>query len=318
MNRTKEAVNTTALYFSERLLGALAVLLKTPLIIVEAPVGYGKTTAVREFLDKNNTRRLWVPVLGSLSGVSEDAFWRTFCRELGRGLPESSDVAASLERLGYPRDSTRFEAARELLHQLEFAVPTVLVIDDFHLLPSPAFGVLCEVLAKEALAGTGIANLHIALVSRHVYPGEKELLRLKGALAVIGQEIFAFILEDIQNYYALHKLDITPEQARALHAATGGWISGLYIHLLRHRKQRAFSLPVPGGVVSSEDKLPPEQAALLEKEIYAPLPSEIRNLLFALCPLERFTTLQADFLFGSDTRALLAELTRQNSFVALD
>ncbi|MDR2800744.1 MAG: AAA family ATPase, partial [Desulfovibrio sp.] len=316
MNRIRETA--TALYFSERLLDGLAVLLETPLTIVEAPVGYGKTTAVREFLNKKNVRRLWVPVLGSLSGVSEDTFWRTFCRELGRGLPEASDVAASLERLGYPRDSARFEAARELLHQLNPAAPAVLVIDDFHLLPSPAFGVLCEVLARETLAGTGILNLHIALVSRHVYPGEKELLRLKGALGVVGQETFAFSAEDIQSYYALHRLNITPEQARALHAATGGWISGLYIHLLRHRKQGAFSLPVTGGAVPSEDKLPPEQAALLEKEIYAPLPAEIQNLLFALCPLERFTSLQADFLFGSDTRALLAELTRQNSFVALD
>jgi LuxR family maltose regulon positive regulatory protein len=318
MNRISDAADTSALYFSERLLGGLAVLLKAPLTIVEAPVGYGKTTAVREFLNKSGARRLWVPVLGSLSGVSEDAFWRTFCRELGRVLPEASDVAASLERLGYPGDSTRFEAARELLHQLKLAVPTVLVVDDFHLLPSPAFGVLCEILAREASAGTGIAGLHIALVSRHVYPGEKELLRLKGALAVLGPELFAFSAEDIQGYYALHKLDITPERARALHAATGGWISGLYIHLLRRRKRGFFSLPAPGGVVTSEEHLPPEQAALLEEEIYAPLPPEIKDLLFALCPLERFTAPQADFLFGGDTRALLAELTRQNSFVALD
>jgi LuxR family maltose regulon positive regulatory protein len=300
------------------LLDGLAVILETPLTIVEAPVGYGKTTAVREFLNKNDTRRLWVPVLGSLFGVSEDVFWRTFCRELGQALPKSADVAASLERLGYPRDSTRFEAARELLHQLSVTVPTVLVIDDFHLLPSPAFGALCEVLAKEALAGIGIANLHITLISRHVYPGEKELLRLKGALAVVDQEIFSFSAKDIQAYYALHKLDITPEQARALHAATGGWISGLYIHLLRHRKQGVFPLPVPGRVTGSGDNLPPEQAALLEKEIYAPLSPEIKDLLFVLCPLERFTVLQADFLSGGDTRALLSELTRQNSFVALD
>ncbi|MDR2800452.1 MAG: LuxR C-terminal-related transcriptional regulator [Desulfovibrio sp.] len=327
MNRAREAANATSLYFSERLLNALAVLLETPLTIVEAPVGYGKTTAVREFLNKNKVQRLWVPVLGSLSGVSEDAFWRVFCREIGRSLPEASDVAASLERLGYPSDSTRFETARELLHQLNLSVPTVLVIDDFHLLPSPAFGMLCEVLSKEALAGTGIVNLHIALVSRYVYPGEKELLRLKGALAVVGQETFAFSVKDIQSYYALHKLDITPEQARALHTATAGWISGLYIQLLLHRKRGVFSLPVSGmlassgnngGAVSSEDRLPPEQAALLEKEIYAPLPPEIKNLLFALCPLERFTAPQADFLFGGDTRALLAELTRQNSFVAFD
>ena len=165
-----EDANTSALYFSKRLLDGLAVILERPLTIVEAPVGYGKTTAVREFLNKRDIRRLWVPVPGHLnfatfggtfdgtfglngesaswSGVSEDAFWRTFCRELGRGLPEASEIAASLERLGYPRDPALFETARELLRQLRLAAPTVLVIDDFHLLPSPAFGLLCEVLAK--------------------------------------------------------------------------------------------------------------------------------------------------------------------------
>ena len=38
-------------------------------------------------------------------------------------------------------------------------------------------------------------------------------------------------------------------------------------------------------------------------------------MLFALCPLEQFTLPQADFCCGTDTRAALEALVRQNSFV---
>ncbi|MDR1685561.1 MAG: LuxR C-terminal-related transcriptional regulator [Desulfovibrio sp.] len=309
-----------ALYFSERLFNDLAVITQTPLTLVEAPVGYGKSTAVREFLNRREVRRVWVPVLASLFGVSEDAFWRSFCREFGRIVPEAADVAASLERLGYPRDPVLFDAALELLHQLRLSEPTVLIADDVHLLPSPVFAALCEAAAGESPAGAGIPGLHTVLVGRHACSGEKQLLRLKGILAVVGRETLAFSEDDIRGYYALHNLEITREQARALHAATGGWISGLYIHLRRYAEQGFVSLPSsPGGAaVSSEENLPPEQAALLEKEIYTPLSPEIKNLLFALCPLQRFTALQADFLHGGDSGALLAELTRQNSFVTVD
>ncbi|MDR1243457.1 MAG: hypothetical protein LBM00_11875, partial [Deltaproteobacteria bacterium] len=329
MNQRGEVLNAGPFYFSERLAANLAVLMKTPLTIVEAPVGYGKTTAVREFLDGNGIRRLWVPVLASPFGVSENAFWRDFCRALA-ACPEAADIASSLARLGFPDDSARFETARELLHQLSFTVPTVLVVDDFHLLPSSDFGALCEVQAREAQAGKSIPNFHIALVTRHAYAGKIERLRLSGACGVVGQESFLFTVEDIQGYCALRGLNISREHLLALHTATGGWISGLNIHLLHYREHGSLMLPAPGKgemAVSSEADLPPESALILQEEIYDPLSPESKDLLFALCPLERFTALQADFLYGKDavprcdsktTRELLAELVRQNSFILFD
>jgi LuxR family maltose regulon positive regulatory protein len=317
-------LNTKSFYFSERLKAELAVLLKTPLTIVEAPAGFGKTTAVREFLDGNGIRRLWLAVPGSPSGVSEDAFWRDFCRALA-SRPEAADVAASLARLGPPRDCVRFEAARELFRQLRFCEPAVLVVDDFHLLPSPDFGALCEALAGEAQDGAGIPDFHIALVTRKAYPGKIERLRQMGACAVIGMESFTFGVEDVQGYCALRELDIGREWIPVLHENTYGWISCLNIHLAYFRDHGTLLLPAPGTAsrkdkpsVFSETHLPPESIRILEEEIYAPLSPEIKDLLFALCPLERFTIHQADFLYGGDTRELLAELIRQNSLVDFD
>ncbi|MDR1397921.1 MAG: LuxR C-terminal-related transcriptional regulator [Desulfarculales bacterium] len=320
MNQSRRSPERAPFYFSERLASGLAVLLQTPLTIVQAPVGYGKTTAVREFLDARAIRRLWVPVLAFPSGVSENAFWRDFCRALA-ACPEAAEAASSLAHLGFPGDSARFETARELMHQLSFTLPTVLVVDDFHLLPSPDFGALCEILAQDTQAGKGIPNFHTALVTRHAYAGKKERLRLSGACAVVAQESFLFTVEDIEGYCALRGLNISREQIRALHTATGGWISGLNIHLRHYREHGSLLLPAPAKgemAVSSEADLPPESALILEEEIYAPLSEESKNLLFALCPLERFTVLQADFLYQNDTRKLLGELVRQNSFILFD
>lgn len=75
-------------YFSPRLLAALTGILSSPLTVIEAPMGYGKTVAVREFLRRENLAVIWVSVLDSPDG----AFWRSLCREFER-LPETAETA---------------------------------------------------------------------------------------------------------------------------------------------------------------------------------------------------------------------------------
>lgn len=77
-------------YFSPRLLAALTGILSSPLTVIEAPMGYGKTVAVREFLRRENLAVIWVSVLDSPDG----AFWRSLCREFER-LPETGGNGAS-------------------------------------------------------------------------------------------------------------------------------------------------------------------------------------------------------------------------------
>ena len=112
-------------YFSPRLLAALTGILSSPLTVIEAPMGYGKTVAVREFLRRENLAVIRVSVLDSPDG----AFWRSLCREFER-LPETAETARALRSLGppfAPDDAARRDAALELLESLDFARPTVLV-----------------------------------------------------------------------------------------------------------------------------------------------------------------------------------------------
>ncbi len=66
-NESRGAINS--LYFTKRLLESMTSVLERPLTIVEAPVGYGKTTAVREFLKNKPADIAWV----SITSESESA-----------------------------------------------------------------------------------------------------------------------------------------------------------------------------------------------------------------------------------------------------
>lgn len=223
-----------------------------------------------------------------------------FCHELKRSLPQTLNVPRLLLTLGFPYDSVKMNEARELMQRLTFSEPTVLVFDDCHLLPSQSFKTFCQLLARD-----NINNLHIVCITRDAYAGSRELLNLKGSLSLIGQDKFTLNPEEISRYYLTCGVTLRKDEADELHDATGGWISALYLYLLRYLQHGSISRPA--GV-----------EALLENEIYAPLPQECKDLLFALQPLERFTTAQANFLYGADTRKLLAELCRKNSFITFD
>ena len=122
-------------YFSPRLLAALTGILSSPLTVIEAPMGYGKTVAVREFLRRENL----AVHSGFRAGFpGRRLLRRSLCREFER-LPETAETARALRSLGppfAPDDAARRDAALELLESLDFARPTVLVVDDVHLLAS--------------------------------------------------------------------------------------------------------------------------------------------------------------------------------------
>ncbi|MCL1939742.1 MAG: LuxR C-terminal-related transcriptional regulator [Desulfovibrionaceae bacterium] len=314
--------NTAALYFTPRLREAFGVIHARPLTVVEAPMGYGKTSAAREFLRKARLRVVWTPILGP----SAEACWKSFCIELKRVAPALDKGTEALLRLGFPHDAVQAEAARQIMLEMTFTQPTIFVFDDTHFLPEQkggrAFAFFCELLAQ-----SGIPDLRLLCITRDAWAGERrEFLSLKGILSIIGREAFTLGPEEIREYYARCGFSLSPDHARELHAATGGWISALHLYLLHYSKgleQGAAPpwsrLTQPGGaLVGPEHITGPLMRSLVEKEIYAPLSPALKDLLFALEPLGRVTVEQADFLYGGDTRDLLAELARKNAFIFFD
>ncbi|WP_032079177.1 hypothetical protein [Clostridium drakei] len=53
-----------------------------PLTIVEAPMGFGKTTAVKEFLQSEKNPYIWITFLNSLESTT--SIWNQFSEEISK------------------------------------------------------------------------------------------------------------------------------------------------------------------------------------------------------------------------------------------
>jgi len=283
-------------YFSERLWKALEAMLKSPLTVVEAPMGYGKSVAVEAFLRASPVRR----VVTRAQETAPEYFWSDFCRALAAELPESQKISASLARLGLPHDLAQTNAALELFRQVDFTQATVLVFDDCHFLPR-SFVDFCESLAGEALP-----NLMVVCVTRHAWA--HHFLPPGHAPSRIDQKVFALNPLEIRAYFARCGVSLSLNAAEELEAKTGGWISALYLGLLWHKEHGDF-LSFPKNVAA-------QMKETIEKTVYASLSAQTKEMLFTLAPLERFSAEQVERLYGETV--LLEELVRKNAFAAYD
>ena len=289
MNNKRD--KTKSLYFSPRLMEQLAGIWTHPLTALEAPMGYGKTTAVKHFLSGADAGVLWLKVYDD----SPDNFWDAFANlwgELNGGLQKK------LSKIGFPDDALSLREALRLLGSLDLSEKCVLVIDDYHLIDSPKIGRFIAALAQNE-----IENLSIVLTGRYIQLQENEELALKGVLQHITKDPLALTPREIVEYYAACGASISQKQARQLHETTEGWISALYLMML------AF-------LEDGELQTPESIYKLIGKIIFNPLPDSQKEFVMMLSVFDNFSLEQAKFMWGRhDAGQMLAEIVAGNAFV---
>lgn len=293
MPRSK-TINTQRLYFNERLTRAMCDIKEYSLTVVEAPMGYGKTTAVKEAVSRAGITPHWLHVF------SDDTmgFWNSFCEligELDRGCGES------LKMLGLPNDTVSMNEALKLISRVNMSTPAVIVVDDYHHLDSIELNMFFELFSE-----CEVSNLHIVLTARYTKFKRLEELKLKKRLHHIDSDTFALKPQEIADYFKACGIPLSGEQAQRLYEMTDGWISALYLLLLEY---------VSSGSFTNSESI----YRLLEKTVYATMPEETKNLLLSVCVFDGFTLKQAESICGeSDPERILTELTDSNLFVTHD
>lgn len=272
----------------------MAQFLNFPCTLVEAPMGYGKTTAVRECLKDTEAHVLWHRAYDdSVSG-----FWITFSR-LFRELDSSR--SADLEQLGFPNDSVSMQEALKMLQEIELPPETVLVIDDYHLISATDVSSFIWFLVVNE-----IDHLHIVLTARFVERLKIEELSLKGYLYHIEKEIFELAPNEIMEYFKLCGISLREDEADQLFTITEGWISALYLLMLSANESGSFA------DTNNIKKL-------VKDAIYDPFSEEIKDFLLHLCIFDSFTLIQAIHMWGDKhAKLLLAEVIDKNAFVNFD
>ena len=290
----QKTFNSRAIYFADKLRCQMARISEFPCTLIEAPMGYGKTTAVREYLKETDARVLWQHIYDD----SVTGFWTAFCRML-REL--DAERAESLEQLGFPNDSVTMQEALRLIGEMAISEETVLVLDDYHLVSATdVSGFICFLIINE------IEHLHIILTARFIERFRIEELSLKGYLYHIEKEFFELAPGEITEYYRRCGVSLRPEEAERLHRITEGWISALYLLLLSYRET---------GSLADTNNI----QKLVECAVYEPFSPEIKEFLLNVCLFDNFTLEQAAHMWnGGEAAALLAEVRRKNAFITFD
>jgi len=282
------------LYVRKELNRLLEGIWRYPLTVIEAPMGYGKTTAVKEILKNGNVHVLWM----TLDDKSASAFWRGFCHLLQK---IDTVCAERLAELGVPMDSVFMNAALELIGSVAFSERTTIVIDDYHLLASDNVDEFIERLVKMSSP-----NLHIIIVSRESFGENTTEMALKGICQVIGKSSFEFTQTEIVSYYKQCGIRLKAQEAVDLYAYTEGWVSALYLSLLNFVRE---------GRIERQASL----AELIEKTVYRRCPAVVKEFLLTICIFDCFTLAQAKAMWPQgNAEAMVRYLMVHNAFVKFD
>jgi LuxR family maltose regulon positive regulatory protein len=290
----KKSSRLRSFYIPARLSEAMAEILHFPLTVIEAPMGYGKTTAVREGLRDRCGDILWQRV----ADTSVDDAWKGFCRMIGR-LDDA--CALNLMQLGIPDDAVKVREVIHLIENIGISNETVFVLDDFHLISTEAVNrFIREITMAE------IPNLHLVVIARYMDFDTMDELRLKGFLHHVTKKTFEFDKKDIRQYFRLCGISLSEDDEERLYVYTEGWISALYLVMLSYSET---------GVIS----LTTDIYKLVEKTVYSPFSDEIKNFLLTMSLLGSFTPEQAIFMTGDRKAEKLAEaVVQQNAFLEYD
>lgn len=278
--------------FSRRLEKALADIPAYGLTVIEAPSGFGKTTALREYLAREHAQAdvRWYTCFGESAGKA----WAGICA-LFAGSEDS--IAEELSELGEPTPENLAGIA-SLISGYSSPDPKFLVIDNYQLFDSPV-----RKRCIAAFAACRDENLHIILVTQPLRDEEGgSTFHPQQHLCITARDLF-FDSACIAEYCRLMGIAITAEKIEAVQTAARGWVAAIRLQLQHYRHT--------GSLADFSDIRP-----LVETAIWNRLSRDERNLMMGLSLLDAFNTRQAAIM--SDGMALpdtVAELLSQDFFI---
>jgi len=246
-------------YYSPRLLKKLECIITAQVTVVEAPSGFGKTTAVRDYLMDKLPKD--IPVYWW--SADEDAwgiFWTRLCREL-----EHIDPAAGKELLfaGLPRLMSAWEIG-QVISSLRCDTQSVLVLDDFHILQKE----LPRSVMSALLSYTG-TKLHLIIITQKVRPFPLPFFE-QANVHYIRADDLRLNTEDVRRYCRLCGVAVSETEAGQLYgytgagawyARTGETINALSCFFKIKDYEAILSLPLTGLTMALIDGLPFTQLA---------------------------------------------------------
>jgi len=278
--------------------------INSPLIIVTAGAGYGKTQAVSAFLDTcKNIIPIWMR-LSKLDNLTT-RFWGHFVYAVNL---QNTTLASELNDMGFPNSAPLFNL---FLHKIS-DIPgnpnkLILIFDDFYLINEPSVINFIELLLDARLK-----NLSVILISR-----TRPQLNIPGfftenLIHQITETELCFTFNETKDYFETQGVELQDDTLQTIYSKTEGWISAIYLILLFLKKD---NFTTDQALVLANFKI----FELFEQEIFIQYSPKVQDILIRLSFLERSTIdVQIVKEMSNSSVNLIEEIEYTNSFIQFD
>jgi len=270
-----------------------------PIVSVAAPAGYGKTTLLSQWAERDGRSFAWVSV------DEKDNDPKVLLSYVAEALNAVEPVGQRVfDALASPASSVPGSVVPRLAAAFaSMTSPVVLVLDDVHLLHNSACRAALSVLADHVPGGS-----QLVLTGRAEPPLRTARLRAEGGITEIGPGDLSLTVEEAASLLHSAEVALGEEDVAELHRRTEGWPVGLYLAALYLRGGGS-----PQGATASfggDDRFVSEY---VESEFLARISGSQRAFLTRTAVLEHMSgPLCEAVLELPGSGAALAELARSN------
>jgi LuxR family maltose regulon positive regulatory protein len=265
-------------------------------IFVSAPAGFGKTVSTLLWLAASGRKSIWIGL--DEYDNSPAVFYKLFCTGFLSAFPDNSAMAELLKNPAFT--ASPVEHTISFLSYLEpDSASYALVLDGVHLIADGEIRKSLPFVLKRLPM-----SFVTLLLTREEHTGYMDPYIREGKAARITSGELIFSELEIQRYFKAYGRFITPEEAHAVKAVTGGWAIG--VHVVARSGQME-----PGG------KLDEALAQYIRHQIWDKCDRDLQQFMLKTCPVDEMTVELANRLTGrEDSEALLHRLCAANSFVS--
>ncbi|MDR1580422.1 MAG: hypothetical protein LBS35_08695, partial [Synergistaceae bacterium] len=276
---TQKRLDKGTRWFSPRITSLLENISAARTAIIEAPSGFGKTTA---------GEYLWSEILSGLPDLAKSVrkvwhtcideagplLWRHFCDTVSK---IDAPTGGRLAVLGLPDDDT-FGDAAFTLEDIQCERETWFFLDDFHNIERAAGARVFSEFFRHRTE-----TLRVVILTRQF--GDKALRGHAGVVWIDFRDL-ALSAVETKSFFASRGVRVTKKQAESAREITGGCVQGLCLELDRYRQTGKFS-PLEDEGAWRE---------IMRATIWKGLTEFQRDFLLRVSPFERYTLKQAAFL----------------------
>ena len=276
----------------ERVDALLDEAIEASLVLMSAPAGAGKSTALSGWLERRDGEGHWY----SLESEDNDpaVFWPSLAEALDlAGANQITDPRAVARALGT-------EAGRS-------GTPIVLVLDDYHVVTNPTIHSGIDQLLVEAPS-----ILRLVIGTRHDPPLMLARLRADDALQEIRFDDLQFDDADVAALLnETMRIGLTASELARLTERTEGWAVGVQLVGLSLRNQADHGAFI--DEFAGDDR---HVADYLRDEVLARLPERVERFLVDTAILDRMNAPLCQAVSGiEESQQILEELDRLNLFM---